>query len=70
MRIPRIGTTGTIGVLKGRGMFGRLYLSTITPKHTITNASSVPIETNSPSKPIGKKPATAAATTPVTMVVI
>src|SRR5690349_6548318 len=41
----------------------------MTPKQTITKARSVPIDTSSPRRPIGKKPATAAATTPVTIVV-
>ena len=41
----------------------------MTPTHTMTNASSVPIETSSPSSAIGKKPATTAATTPVMIVV-
>ena len=34
------------------------------------NANSVPIDTSSPSRSIGKKPASTAATTPVTMVVM
>ena len=69
IKIPNAGTIGTSGVRKGRGLFGRVYRSTITPRHTITNASSVPIETSWPSRSIGKTPATRAATTPVTMVV-
>ncbi len=39
------------------------------PPQTITKASNVPIETSSPSSPIGKNPATAAATVPVRIVV-
>jgi len=40
------------------------------PPQTITNASSVPIETSSPSNPIGNSPATTAATMPVMIVVM
>ena len=47
----------------------RVRAASITPTHTITNASSVPIDTSSPSSAIGKKPATIAATMPVTIVV-
>ena len=39
------------------------------PPQTITNASNVPIETNSPKIPIGNKPATIIATEPVKIVV-
>ena len=41
----------------------------MTPPHTITNASSVPIDTSSPSSPTGRNPATIAAIVPVTIVV-
>ena len=41
--IPRIGTSGTSGVLKGRGAFGFLTRMTHTPAHTMTNANSVPM---------------------------
>ena len=37
--------------------------------HTITNANSVPIETNSPSRLNGSNPPSTAATAPVTIVV-
>ena len=43
---------------------------TSTPADTIANARSVPIETNSPRMPIGKRPATIIATVPVTIVVM
>ena len=67
--IPRIGTSGTNATLNGRCISGLRTRSTQTPPHTITNASSVPIETSSPSNPMGKNAATAAATVPVTIVV-
>lgn len=54
---PRIGTKGTNGVLKGRIMSGCVLRSTIMDTQTIVNASSVPIETNSPNTLIGKRPA-------------
>ena len=41
----------------------------MTPPHTITKARRVPIETSSPRRPIGKRPAKNAATVPVTIVV-
>jgi hypothetical protein len=39
----------------------------MTPKHTIANASNVPIEINSPSSFKGNNPAMSAAPTPVTI---
>src|SRR2546422_11706689 len=43
--IPRIGTTGTHGVRKGRSRSGRLCRRIHTPPHTSTNASKVPMFT-------------------------
>ena len=40
----------------GAEISGSVQRSTSTPAHTIANASSVPIETSSPSRPIGKQP--------------
>src|ERR1700756_5903397 len=68
-KAPTIGTNGTSGVLNSRGTSGRVARSTITLIQTITKASKVPIETNSLSTPIGKRPAKVAATIPVTAVV-
>src|SRR5216684_2939850 len=41
--MPRIGTSGTNGVLKGRGASGCLRRITQTPAQTITNAKRVPM---------------------------
>jgi len=40
-----------------------------TPRHTIVNANSVPMLTNSPTSPIGSNPASVVTTAPVTTVV-
>ena len=48
IKIPAIGTKGTHGALKGRGVVGSLLRITITPTHTKTKANKVPIETISP----------------------
>jgi hypothetical protein len=65
---PRIGTTGTQGVLNGRFMSGLDFLSTKTLIQTIIKARRVPIETNSPSMLIGRIPAIIMATVPVMIV--
>lgn len=44
---PKSGTNGTQGVLNGRFRFGSVLLNTIIEIHTIENAISVPIDTNS-----------------------
>src|SRR5579875_275065 len=66
VKIPRIGTSGTRGVLNGRGKFGRLFRKAQTPAETITKASSVPMLTRSASSPIGISDANAATQTPTT----
>ena len=62
------GSTGTIGILNGRGSSGRVRRRTMMPIETITNAISVPMLTSDPSVAIGVRPAAIATTTPVTMV--
>ena len=54
---PRMGTSGTSGVLNGRSSSGERTRSTHTPIHTVAKAASVPPETSSPNRPSGKKPA-------------
>ncbi len=56
-KIPRIGTKGTSGVLKARGKSGCFLRNTITPTHTKTNASNVPILVISPTTRAGTKAA-------------
>lgn len=51
--IPRIGTTGTQGVLKERGASGWVLRNTNTPKQTRTKANSVPILVISPTTRAG-----------------
>src|SRR5579875_4101228 len=46
--IPKIGNSGTIGVLNGRFKLGSFLRRIITPRQTNTNANSVPIEVRSP----------------------
>src|ERR1700743_3840721 len=48
IKMPNIGTNGTNGVLNGLGMVGLVFLSSITPIHTSTNANKVPMEVRSP----------------------
>src|SRR5262245_59848235 len=64
------GTTGTNGVLKGRGMSGRWRRRKMIPMETITNASRVPMLTSSPRMLIFVNPAAMATTPPVTSVVM
>src|SRR6516164_6229143 len=66
VRIPKIGTKGTRGVLKGRGISGRLRRRIHTPAQTITNASRVPIFTRTARSPIGISEANAATQIPTT----
>ena len=61
-QLRRIGTSGTIGVLKGRCRSGRRPARLHTPAHTMTNASNVPMLTNSPRMPIGIRAAKMATT--------
>ncbi len=70
MKAPIIGTKGTHGVRNPRGALGSVFRSIIIPKLTIINASKVPIETNSPNNPMGKKPAKNAENNPVTIVAL
>src|SRR3569623_1419466 len=56
---PRMGTSGTSGVLSWRGAFGSRTRSTHTPMHTSTNANNVPIDVMSPTMSPGTKPANA-----------
>jgi hypothetical protein len=53
--MPRMGTSGTSGVLKGRCRSGCRTRSTHTPAQTMVNASSVPIFTSSASRSMGRK---------------
>ena len=70
MNAPITGTKGTHGVRNPRGAFGSVFRSTMMPKHTIMKANKVPMETNSPSNPIGKNPAKNAENNPVTIVAL
>ncbi len=55
---PRIGTSGTSGVLNGRGVLGSRTRSTHTPdRQTSTKANSVPIDVMSPTRSSGRNPA-------------
>ncbi len=67
--IPKIGTQGTKGVLKGLGKSGCVRRKTITLALTIAKASRVPIETSAPSISMGKRPETNIAIVPVKIVV-
>ena len=55
--IPRIGTTGTKGVLKALGASGIFFLSTSTPKQTRIKANKVPMLVISPTTRAGTKAA-------------
>ena len=66
---PAGATTCTAGVVNARGRFGCAMRSARTPAHTIMKANSVPMLTNSPTSPIGSRPARIATTVPVRMVV-
>jgi hypothetical protein len=69
-RMPIMGTKGTHGVRKERGALGSLFRNSRMPVHTIMKANKVPMETISPSFPMGKSPANSAQTMPVMIVVI
>src|SRR5258707_13142785 len=66
--MPSIGTSGTIGVLNGRGKSGRRLRRIMTAPQTMTNASSVPMLTICPKLPIGTSEPNTAAPKPVTPV--
>lgn len=70
VKIPIIGMNGNSGVLKGLCTSGFLYLKISTPAQTKTKANKVPIETNSPNRLIGNKPAISMAKKPVITVVM
>src|SRR5579859_912379 len=69
-RIPRIGTSGTKGVLKGLSICGWRTRKTQTPADTMVKASSVPMLTSSDSTSILKNAGMIAANDPNTIVVI
>src|SRR2546423_13332119 len=66
-KAPAGATNQTQGVLNTRGRFGSRRRSTRIPTDTITNASSVPIETRLAAARIGRGAAKKATTTPATM---
>src|SRR3989449_9537493 len=66
-KAPAGATNQTQGVLNSRGRFGSRRRSTRIPTDTITNASSVPIETRLAASRIGRIAAKNATMTPVTM---
>src|ERR1043166_10032599 len=67
---PSGATMKTAGVLNARGRLGSRTRSTITPMDTITNASSVPIETRFPASRTVSSDATIATAIPVTIEVM
>src|SRR5213082_1781040 len=64
---PSGATMQTAGVFNARGKVGSRTRSTITPIDTITNASSVTIDTRLPASRTVSRDATMATTTPVTI---
>src|SRR5690348_3497410 len=68
--MPMIGVNGIHGATKARGTSVPRLRSIQTPAHTITNASSVPIETSSPRTLMGVKAATVATHKPTRIVEI
>jgi len=62
---PKMGISGTQGVLNGRGISGFLTLRMMIPMQTMAKASKVPIDTSSPRILIGRIPASTRATKPV-----
>src|SRR5256885_9100023 len=65
-KAPAGATNQTQGVLNTRGRFGSRRRSTRIPTDTITNASSVPIETRLAASRIGRIPRKKATVTPET----
>ena len=59
--VPKRGTQGVKGVLKGRCRVGCVNRRTSTPKQTIAKMKSAPIEVSCPKMLTGKKPATTMA---------
>src|SRR5690349_6840175 len=68
--MPRVETTGTMGVLKGRGKSGLRRRSTHTPPETMANASKVPMFSISPSWLMGRDAAKKATKVPTLSVEI
>src|SRR2546423_5262972 len=66
-KAPAGATNQTQGVLNTRGRFGSRRRSTRIPTDTITNASSVPIETRLAASRIGRIAANKATMTPQTL---
>src|SRR3989441_12555658 len=66
-KAPAGATNQTQGVLNTRGRFGSRRRSTRIPTDTITNASSVPIETRLAASRIGRIAAKKATVTTVTV---
>ena len=56
-KAPNGHTSQNTGVRKGRGISGWVKRNTKMPTQTIRNASSVPMDTSSPSRPMGNSPA-------------
>src|SRR5918997_1644178 len=67
---PAGATNQTNGVLKGRRRLGSRIRSTNTPVQTITNASSVPIDTSLAASRTGRIAAGIATASPVTIEVM
>src|SRR5262245_12630760 len=70
MSAPMMGVKLPNGALNGRRCWGWVFRSTMMPRHTITNASSVPMLTSWPAAAMVVVPAKMAMMTPVTMVVM
>src|SRR5437764_6529480 len=64
---PSGATAQTAGVRNTRGRFGSRFLKTRMPTETMTNASSVPMETRLAASRIGKIAEKNATTMPVTI---
>ena len=62
-RIPRIGTTGTQGVLNALGISGSVFLNIITAAQTSIKAKRVPMLVISPTMSPGTNAANAPTTT-------
>lgn len=67
---PAGATNQYMGVLNGRFKFGCVQRRIGIPMHTSTKARRVPIDTSSPTKLIGIKPAHRNTNTPVTIVAV
>src|SRR5947209_2730250 len=67
-KAPRGQMSQNMGVRKGLWIPGSVKRRTKMPMHTIAKASRVPMETSSPSKPIGNSPAMSVAIAPVRIV--